>query len=140
MPPLLPSHRIVMASRHRVFAYFRDCLFGWLLHCRAVSHFFALSRCVVPLRCHFTLRCIALSRLVVTTRHLVVLFRHCVAPLVHLIMPALFCWLLSHRAASCPCFPFLCILLLQLAIVLLAAVVLHLVSLLHCVLSSRPVA
>jgi hypothetical protein len=34
----------------------------------------------------------------------------------------------------------LCILLLQLAIVLLAAVVLHLVSLLHCVLSSRPVA
>jgi hypothetical protein len=47
---------------------------------------FALSRCVVPSRRHATLRCVASSRLVVTTRRLVVslsclvLPRRCVAP------------------------------------------------------------
>ena len=90
LPPLLPSRCIIVASRRRVFASFRVRLFGWLLHCRAVSR---RSRCLIAsFRRVATPRCAALgrhlssSRLVVTTRRLVVslsclvLPRRCVAP------------------------------------------------------------
>ncbi len=143
-PPLLPSHCIVFPSRRRVFASFRVCLFGWLLHCHAVS---CRSRCPVALFRRVAMpRCAALRRHVSSSRHVVsssrCLVLSCLVvasrPLAHLITPALFGWLLRRRAASRPCFPS-CVSLLRLAIVSLAAVALRLVSSSHCVLSSRPV-
>ncbi len=143
-PPLLPSRCIVFASRRRVFASFRVRLFGWLLHCHAVS---CRLCCPVALFRRITMpRCTALRRHVSSSRHVVLSSRCLVSsclvvalrPLAHLITPALFGWLLRCRAASRPCFPSR-VSSTRLAIVSLAAVALHLVSLLHCVSSSRPV-
>jgi hypothetical protein len=143
-PPLLPSRRIVFASCRRVFASFRVRLFGWLLHCHAVSR---RSRCpVASFRRVAMPCCAALRRHVSLSRHVVSSSRCLVSsclvvasrPFAHLITPALFGWLLRRRAASRPCFPSR-LSLLRLAIVSLAAVASRLVSSSHCVSSSRPV-
>ena len=101
-----------------------------LSHC--ISSLLPLAHLVI-MTCYCVACCCCVVSRLVDALHLVIMSRRVV-----FCRPVWFSWLLHRRAASRPCFPSR-VSLSRVAIVSLAAVVLHLVLSTHCVSSSRPI-